>query len=62
LQNYKDTEDLTQEVFITVFKSIHQFIGELKISTWIYKIAVVKSLEYIWMKKHEKQFVFFNQS
>jgi DNA-directed RNA polymerase specialized sigma24 family protein len=59
LQNYEDTEDVTQEVFITVFKSIHQFIGELKISTWIYKIATTKSLEFIRMKKRKKRFAFF---
>ncbi len=59
LQNIEDAEDVTQEVFITVFKSIHQFKGESKISTWIYKIATTKSLEFIRMKKRKKRFAFF---
>lgn len=59
LQSIEDAEDVTQEVFITVFKSIHQFKGESKISTWIYKIAITKSLEFIRMKKRKKRFAFF---
>lgn len=59
LQNIEDAEDVTQEVFITIFKSIAQFKGESKLSTWIYKIAVTKSLEFIRMKKRKKRFAFF---
>lgn len=32
-------EDLTQEVFIKVFKSIHSYDGRSKLKTWIYRIA-----------------------
>ena len=37
-------EDLTQEVFIEVHRSIRHFRSESKLSTWVYRIAMTKSL------------------
>ncbi len=54
--NREDAEDLTQEVFIEVYKSISSFRGESQISTWIYRIAVTKSLDFIRKKKRKKRF------
>lgn len=34
-----EAEDLAQEVFVTVFKSIHGFRGDSKLSTWMYRVA-----------------------
>ncbi|MEZ5336838.1 MAG: sigma-70 family RNA polymerase sigma factor [bacterium] len=34
-----DVEDLAQLTFINVFKGIHGFRGEAKLSSWIYRIA-----------------------
>ncbi len=36
----EDALDVSQEVFVTVFKSIEGFRGESRLSTWIYRIAV----------------------
>jgi RNA polymerase sigma factor (sigma-70 family) len=58
LQNAEDAEDITQEVFVKVFESIHQFKGESAFSTWLYKIAVTKSLELIRSRKRKKRFAF----
>ena len=35
-----EAEDMAQEVFVQVFKSIHQFRGDAKLGTWIYRVAV----------------------
>jgi RNA polymerase sigma-70 factor (ECF subfamily) len=40
LGNREEAEDVSQEVFITVFKSIDSFRGDSKFSTWLYRIAV----------------------
>ena len=40
LNNRAEAEDLTQEVFVQVFKAIGTFRGESKLSTWVYRIAV----------------------
>ncbi|MEY4868647.1 MAG: hypothetical protein RIT36_1546, partial [Bacteroidota bacterium] len=47
LQNHEDSEDVTQDVFIKVFESIHQFKGESALSTWVYRVAVTTALEFI---------------
>ena len=44
---YDEAEDLAQEVFIQVFKSVHTFREDAKISTWLYRIAVNKCLNHI---------------
>lgn len=58
LQNTEDAEDVTQEVFVSVFQSIHGFKGESRLSTWIYRIAVTKSLEFTRAKNRKKRFAF----
>ena len=56
LQNEEDAEDIAQEVFIQVFESINDFREESKFSTWIYRITITKSLDFIRRKKRKKRF------
>ncbi|MEM7105997.1 MAG: sigma-70 family RNA polymerase sigma factor [Bacteroidota bacterium] len=57
--NLHDAEDLVQEVFIEVFRSINKFKAGSKLSTWVYRIAVNKSLELIRSRKRAKRNPFF---
>lgn len=47
LKNQEESEDITQEVFISVFRNIESFRGEANIKTWILRIAINKSLNQI---------------
>ncbi|WP_156778074.1 RNA polymerase sigma factor [Chlorobium ferrooxidans] len=54
--NREDAEDLAQDVFVEVFRSLEQFREESKLSTWIYRIAVTKSLDHLRRIKRVKRF------
>lgn len=60
LQNEQDAEDITQEVFIEVIISIGRFKEDSKISTWLYRIALNKSLEFLRRKNRKKRFGFLS--
>ncbi|MDB4285994.1 RNA polymerase sigma factor [bacterium] len=53
-----DAEDIAQEVFIEVFRSLKKYKGDSKLSTWIYRIAVNKCLDHIRKRKRKKRFAF----
>src|SRR5438552_825031 len=59
VHNTGDAEDITQEVFIEIFESVKGFRGSSKLSTWIYRITVTKSLDFIKAKKRKKRFAVF---
>lgn len=56
LLNREDAEDTAQEVFIEVHRSIGSFREDAKISTWIYRIAVTRSLDAIRKHRRKKRF------
>lgn len=58
VQSAEDAEDVAQEVFVQVYESINQFKGDAKFSTWLYRIAVTKSLDHLRKKKRKKRFAF----
>jgi len=47
LRNREDAEDVAQDVFVEVYRSISGFRADAKLSTWLYRIAVNRSLNHI---------------
>jgi RNA polymerase sigma-70 factor (ECF subfamily) len=54
LGSRQDAEDVTQEVFLEAYKSLHRFRFESKLSTWLYRIAVNRSLNHQRKRKLER--------
>lgn len=46
--------DLSQEVFLRVFRTIHRFRGQSSLRTWIYRIAVnqARNRHRFWRRRH----------
>ncbi len=55
VHNIEDAEDIAQDVFVEVYQSIKKFRGDAKISTWLHRIAVNKSLNHL--RKNKKNSV-----
>jgi RNA polymerase sigma-70 factor, ECF subfamily len=56
LPNPSDAADITQEVFVKVFRGIGHFHGEASLRTWIYRIALHEALnQRRWWTRHERQ-------
>ena len=56
LQDPADAADITQEVFIKVFRSIGSFHGDASLRTWLYRIALREaSNQRRWWSRHKKQ-------
>ncbi len=53
IHNRQDAEDTAQDVFLQVYKSATNFRQESTITTWLYRIAVNRSLNF---KRNNKKF------
>jgi len=56
--NLEDAEDLSQEIFLEIIKSIDSFRGTSSFSTWIYRITVNRSINVI--RKNRRRKIFSN--
>lgn len=56
VQNVADAEEITQDVFMDIFRSINEFEGRSSLSTWIYRISLNKSFDHLKKKKRKKRF------
>ncbi|HLP12612.1 MAG TPA: RNA polymerase sigma factor [Flavobacteriales bacterium] len=55
LQHAEDAEEITQDVFIEVYHSVNKFDGRSTLATWIYRIAINKSLDKLRHNKSKKR-------
>ncbi len=56
LRDPADAADVTQEVFVKVFRNISSFHGEASLRTWIYRIALREaSNQRRWWSRHKRQ-------
>lgn len=44
--NQKDAEDISQESFLQLYRSLYNFKGESSLYTWIYRITMNKAIDY----------------
>ncbi len=54
VQNTEDAEEITQDVFIAVFRKPEAFRGDAAVSTWLYRIAINKCIDHLRKKKRSK--------
>jgi len=60
LGNPSDASDVTQEVFLKVFRNIGNFRSQSSLKTWLYRIAVNEAYNHRrWFSRHRKQEVGF---
>ena len=50
-----DLEDVLQEVFIEVFRSIPRFRGDARVSTWLYRVCVNVALQRLRKRKRRAE-------
>ena len=55
VSGHDETDDLLQNVFLKAWKNIHNFRGEAKLSTWLHKIAINESLNYLHQEKQKRE-------
>jgi RNA polymerase sigma-70 factor, ECF subfamily len=50
----QDAEDLTQEIFVRLWKNLHTYKQEVKLTTWLYKIVTNRCLDFL-KSRHGRQ-------
>lgn len=53
--NHEDANDLAQEAFIKAYQALKSFKGGSSFYTWVYRIAVNKTINFLKQRKHKAQ-------
>lgn len=52
--SHDDTDDVLQETFIKIFRSIENFRGESSLFSWLYRIATNQALDFLKRRANER--------
>ena len=61
-QNTQDAEEITQDVFVKVHEKLSTFKNQANVKTWIYRIAINTSLDFIKAKNSLKRGMYKTQN
>jgi RNA polymerase sigma-70 factor (ECF subfamily) len=64
VQHVEDAEEITQDVFVDVYRKPESFRGDAAVSTWLYRIAINKCIDHLRKKVKRNSWSiakFFNQ-
>jgi RNA polymerase sigma factor (sigma-70 family) len=60
VQNAQDAQEISQDVFLKIYEKRNSFKGNSSLKTWIYRITINTSLDFIKAKKRDKRGFFFS--
>ena len=52
-----DADDLLQQVFLQVFRTLSQFSGRSRFETWLYRVSVNESLQHLRKQQRRRRWV-----
>ncbi len=55
LKNREEAEEVAQDSFVKIYKSLNKFKGEAKFSTWVYRVTYNNCLDFLKAKKRKLQ-------
>ena len=61
LQNTEDAEEVSQDVFVKIYKFLNNFNQKSSHKTWIYRITINQCLDYLKQKNSQKRFFIFGK-
>ena len=57
--NREEAEDLAQEAFVRLHRSVHNFRGDSRISTWLYRTTTRLAIDYLRRERIKRKLFFF---
>jgi len=55
VQNKEDADEITQDVFVKVYNNLSSFKNQSSLKTWVYRISINQSLDFIKAQKSQKR-------